>query len=72
MHPGSTIGDHVNDKDEIYYILSGRGELTLNGQLREVGAGDAILTRNGDSHALRQLGEDDLVIFIVYPKPQRP
>ena len=72
MHPGSTIGAHVNDKDEIYYVLSGRGELTLNGQRREVGAGDAVLTRNGDSHALRQLGQDDLVIFIVYPKPQRP
>ena len=66
FHPGATIGDHVNDKDEIYYVLSGRGRLRLNDTEREVGAGDAILTRNGDRHALAQLGDEPLVIFIVY------
>lgn len=71
LHPGATIGAHVNDKDEIYYVLSGRGELTLNGRAREVGPGDAILTRNGDSHALRQLGDEDLVIFIVFDEASR-
>ncbi len=71
LHPGATIGAHVNDKDEIYYVLSGRGELLLNGATREVGPGDAILTRNGDSHALRQLGDEDLVIFIVFDEASR-
>ena len=71
LHPGASIGAHVNDKDEIYYVLSGRGMLTLNGQVREVGAGQAILTRNGDSHALRQLGDEDLVIFIVFDEASR-
>ena len=71
LHPGATIGAHVNDKDEIYYVLSGRGELSLNGHVREVGPGDAILTRNGDSHALRQLGDEDLVIFIVFDEASR-
>ena len=52
-------------------MLSGRGELTLNGASREVGAGDAILTRNGDSHALRQTGDEDLVIFIVFDEASR-
>lgn len=69
LHPGATIGAHVNDKDEIYYVLSGKGELTLQGKRREVGPGDAILTRDGDSHALKQVGDEDLVIFIVYRKP---
>lgn len=71
LHPGASIGAHVNDKDEIYYVLSGRGELTLNGDVREVGPGDAILTRSGDSHALRQLGDDDLVVFIVFDDSKR-
>ncbi|TDK33957.1 GDSL-type esterase/lipase family protein [Luteimonas terrae] len=66
FHPGATIGDHVNDKDEIYYVLSGRGRLQLNDTVREVGPGDAILTRKGDRHALAQLGDEALVIFIVY------
>lgn len=71
LHPGASIGAHVNDKDEIYYVLSGRGELVLNGVAREVGPGDAILTRSGDSHALRQLGDGDLVIFIVFDEASR-
>lgn len=71
LHRGASIGAHVNDKDEIYYVLSGRGALVLNGEMREVGPGDAILTRDGDSHALRQLGEEDLVIFIVFDNASR-
>lgn len=68
LHKGATIGLHTNDKDEVYYVLSGRGELTLEGEVSEVGPGDAILTRDGDSHALKQLGEEDLVILVVFPK----
>ena len=41
------------------------------GHRREVGPGDAILTRNGDRHALAQIGEEDLVIFIVYQPVKR-
>lgn len=71
MHPGSTIGEHRNDKDEIYYVLSGRGELLLDGKRREVGPGDAILTRNGSTHALAQRGKEDLVIIVVYQRPKK-
>jgi quercetin dioxygenase-like cupin family protein len=67
LHPGSSIGDHVNDKDEVYYVLSGRGALKLAGAVREVGPGDAVLTRDGDAHGLRQVGDEDLVIIVVYP-----
>ncbi|WP_160152283.1 cupin domain-containing protein [Microbulbifer sp. ALW1] len=70
LHPGSAIGYHEQHKDEIYYVVSGSGELTMNGQKSEVGPGTAILTRPGNSHGLRQIGKDDLVIFIVYRKHQ--
>jgi len=66
LHPGASIGEHRNDKDEIYYVLSGRGELSLDGQRRAVGPGDAILTRDGSTHALEQSGDEDLVIIVVY------
>lgn len=66
LHPGAAIGYHRNDADEIYYVLSGRGELTVDGVKREVAAGTAILTRPGSSHGLRQVGTDDLVILIDY------
>ena len=66
LHRGAAIGYHRNDADEIYYVLSGRGELTVDGVKREVGAGTAILTRPGSSHGLRQVGTEDLVILIDY------
>ncbi|SFL21841.1 Cupin domain-containing protein [Lysobacter sp. cf310] len=70
LHRGASIGEHRNDKDEIYYVLSGRGELMLDQAHREVGAGDAILTRKGSTHGLKQLGEQDLVIVVVYRRTQ--
>jgi quercetin dioxygenase-like cupin family protein len=69
LPPGASIGSHRNDKDEIYYVLSGEGELELQGERRRVRAGDAILTRNGHTHGLRAMGASDLVIFVVYPTP---
>ena len=68
LHPGSAIGYHLHDKDEIYYLLSGEGELTMNGVVQRVGPGTAILTRDGDSHGLKQVGDEDLVILLAYPR----
>jgi len=66
LHHGAAIGYHRQEEDEIYYIVSGTGELTLNGARSVVGPGTAILTRPGSSHGLRQVGPDDLVIIIAY------
>jgi mannose-6-phosphate isomerase-like protein (cupin superfamily) len=68
LHPGSAIGAHLQDVDEVYYILSGRGELTLDGEKHSVGPGTAILTRPGSTHSLKQTGSDDLVLIIAYPR----
>jgi len=69
LHKGSTIGYHLQDFDEVYYILSGTGEYTLNGGRRQVGPGTAMLTRPGDSHGLRPTGDGELVLIIAYPTP---
>jgi len=68
LHPGSAIGYHMQKDDEIYYILSGCAELTMNGEKSVVDTGTAILTRNGTSHGLRQMGDEDLIIIIVYSR----
>ena len=66
LKPGSAIGYHEQKEDEIYYVLSGRGEMTIDGKAFDVRAGDAILTRPGSSHGLTQTGAEDLVIMINY------
>src|SRR5438874_11973502 len=69
LHRGAAIGYHRQEVDEIYYIVSGTGTLTLNGAQSVVGSGTAILTRVGNSHGLQQLGAEDLVIIVTYPQP---
>ena len=66
LHPGAGIGYHEQKEDEIYYVLSGRGEYTLDGVKHTVVAGDALLTRTGSSHGIKVLGNEDLVLIITY------
>lgn len=66
LHPGATIGYHLQETDEIYYILEGKGEMTMNGKTFPVEKGDAILTRPGNSHGLKPIGNQDLVVLINY------
>ncbi len=68
LHPGSEIGYHLQSKEEIYYILSGEGELKVNDTTYNVKTGDAILTHPGNYHGLKQKGKDDLVVIIDYTK----
>jgi mannose-6-phosphate isomerase-like protein (cupin superfamily) len=68
LHPGAAIGYHPQKEDEVYYILSGEGVMQMNGKEFPVKPGDAILTRPGSSHGLRQTGKDDLTLIIVYER----
>jgi mannose-6-phosphate isomerase-like protein (cupin superfamily) len=75
LKPGSGIGPHEQKEDEIYYVLSGRGSMTLDGNPVEITPGTAVLTRTGSAHSLKQVGTEDLVILINYevePKPAAP
>ena len=72
LKPGSAIGYHEQQDDEIYYVISGRGEMTIDGKAFEVGPGTAVLTRPGSSHGLKQIGSDDLVILINYLQQPKP
>jgi len=69
LKPGSGIGYHEQKEDEIYYVLSGHGTMTIDDKPFAVGPGDAILTRPGSSHGLKQTGVEDLVIMINYEQP---
>jgi mannose-6-phosphate isomerase-like protein (cupin superfamily) len=72
FHPGSGVGLHEQKEDEIYYVLSGRGQMTLDGKTVDVTPGTAVLTRTGSSHSLKQIGSDDLVVLINYEVEPQP
>lgn len=66
LKPGSSIGYHLQEEDEIYYILEGAGEMQMNGKTFPVTAGDAILTRPGSSHGLKPVEGNQLTLMIAY------
>ena len=66
LKPGAGIGYHQQHEDEVYYVLSGRGVMTLDEKPYDVTPGTAILTRTGSSHGLKQIGAEDLVVIITY------
>jgi len=68
LKPGSSIGYHPQKEDEVYYILSGTGQMKMNGKTFPVKPGDAILTRPGSSHGLTPDNDQELTLIIVYPK----
>jgi mannose-6-phosphate isomerase-like protein (cupin superfamily) len=70
--PGSGVGHHVQKEDEIYYVLSGTGTMTLDGKTVDIKPGTAVLTRPGSSHSLKQTGSEDLVVLINYEQQPRP
>src|SRR5436309_6071399 len=49
LRPGAGIGYHEQKEDEVYYVLSGTGVMTLDDKPHDVGPGTAILTRPGSS-----------------------
>jgi len=50
----------------VYYVLSGKGVMTVDDTAVEMTPGTAVLTRPGSSHSLKQVGAEDLVVLISY------
>jgi len=51
---GAVCGEHLHTRtEELYFILSGSGDMVLNGAPHAVSAGDVVVTGVGASHALR-------------------
>jgi mannose-6-phosphate isomerase-like protein (cupin superfamily) len=57
---GSTQEHHHPKAEEIYYITHGRGRIRIEGETREVAAGDAIAIPPGKRHRLWNTGTDTL------------
>ena len=66
-HPaGTTSRDHHHTvADEVYLVQAGRGRLRLDGVVREIAAGDAIIIRPGQRHKLWSDGPGHLVLVVT-------
>jgi mannose-6-phosphate isomerase-like protein (cupin superfamily) len=61
LAPGASTQEHCHLKtEEIYYITHGVGRIRIDGEVREVGRGDAIAILPGQRHKLWNTGSDVL------------
>ena len=67
LHPGAAIGSHPISHDEVYYVLSGRGEVVSDGVVAMLEPGMAAYLWKGAVVGIRQLGDEPLDLIVSYP-----
>jgi len=67
LHRGAAIGLHPIAHDEVYYVLSGEGEVTSDGVTRKLKPGMAAYLYDGAVVGIKQVGRKPLALIISYP-----
>ena len=65
---GSTTGHSHSDTEEVYYVVSGEGEMEVGGDRYPIKAGDALYVPPGEFHTTYQSGNLPLVVVWVTGK----
>ena len=67
LHKGAAIGLHLIAHDEVYYVLSGEGEVTSDGVSERLRPGMAAYLYDGAVVGIKQTGNKPLSLIISYP-----
>lgn len=62
----TTISGHHHDEEEAFVIVSGRAELTLEGQQTALGFGDTAYIPRGWFHEMKNVGPEKLIYIDLY------
>jgi len=65
LAPGRKIEEHIDPMEEIYFILSGSGEMQVDDEKRQVVVGDATWIPVGARHSLLNNAKEDCIILVV-------
>lgn len=71
LHRGAAIGLHPINHDEVYYILSGEGDVTSDGVTKRLKPGMAAYLFKNAVVGIRQVGKKPLTLIISYPNSQQ-
>ncbi|MFN3325651.1 MAG: cupin domain-containing protein [Bryobacteraceae bacterium] len=64
--PGASIGRHKHEGvEEFYYVIDGRGSVTVNRESSAIGKGDAVPVRFGEVHSFENTGPEDLEMLTI-------
>ena len=72
LEPGQQTERHYHaESEELYYVLSGAGEMEIDGDRARVGPGDAILIPAGSWHQITAAGGSALRFLCCCAPPYR-
>ena len=65
LEPGKVAAAHSHDLgQEIFLVLSGRAEFTIDGEVAEVGPGQLCVALVDQVHTVRALGDEPMVMYL--------
>jgi mannose-6-phosphate isomerase-like protein (cupin superfamily) len=66
-HPAGTTSEahYHRQAEEVYYVLSGRGGVRIDGQTQSIGPSDTVVILPGQRHQVWQEGDTDLVLLVT-------
>jgi mannose-6-phosphate isomerase-like protein (cupin superfamily) len=66
LPPGCAVTAHYHREiEEIYYVVSGSGLMTVGDETRKVNAGDAVYVPRCHRHTLRNTGSEPIRLILV-------
>ncbi len=66
LEPGAKIGQHTHKgSEEVYFVVSGKGVMTVDGEEVAMTEGDAVLTGNNSTHSFVVTGDEPVKLFVV-------
>jgi quercetin dioxygenase-like cupin family protein len=66
---GATDGQQPHTEDEMYYVASGRGQITVGAETRPVAAGSTIFVAARVPHRFHDI-TDELRILVFFAPPE--
>jgi quercetin dioxygenase-like cupin family protein len=70
--PGCVTAMVAHETEEVAYVLSGSGELRLDGASIPFTPGQGLFVPAGIWHAVANIGDEDVVMVFGFPHPDYP
>lgn len=65
LPPGKNLEKHFGEYEEIYYIISGNGLITVDDEVAEITDGDAIYIPSGVGHGMSNPGKTSIEYIVL-------
>ena len=66
IEPDGSVPLHEHEQEEVYYVLKGRGEMTVGEEVQTMQAVSVVYIPSNTPHTLRNTGTEELHMLFVY------